>query len=735
MNSQPVSPFIRSIFTFTFFALATTSCAPVLESGPTESFIDVSESTTTPMPAIDTAPESPTPEVVATSSIQPQLPRCYYPSDAVLTPDSRWIYVPCYATNNLIIIDTTTENAASFIDLSSAHQLGMHVYDAAMTPDGNKLYLGDDMMDIIAVIDIDKNEISEVIDFGREGAVNAIAISPDGAVALVAFEGGNSIGIVDVPSDSVQGFFDVQGDEFFYLVEISSDGSEAYVVSRLHGGRIYVVGLPDYDILDIIELDIAGNLSPQATMAISPDGRYLYLTSGFNEGGTEDPELGTNLLIVVDLEERRKVDTIEIIGGPQRITLSPDGQIGYISTFSGTKVVLVDLIERTIVGEFDWGDHYTGQLDAMRYDLRQVLLHPNAERGYLVGWDGGILALLDLKNLTISGAIELNPIYGAEPVDILIMPDGNKAYLPTWGRYPPNTQNAIAVVDLQSGQVERRIPIDGEPMKLSLSADGKYLYIPTGSSFVAVVDTTIDEQVGTIVPGPEPHFFTDSAILDSMNKLYISYADQAGRGGIYVIDLATETAIADIKVDSRVATLDLSADGVHLYASRMLDPEGLLIINTQTDEIEGSIPPPEGTNFPEVGVFTSLLGVSPDAVHLFWGTGPSFVNVLDVRQNEVLRTIDFFGEILTGLPIAPAGIAFSPDGLFAYIACLDAGYLVIWDTMAGQALAAVRVGVNPLAVATSPDGSKIFVANMRSEDISIIDRDTMSVVGTISLGP
>lgn len=734
MTCRQIRPYIRGLSALTLICIGAISCTPAPETSPTTPITETSLSISSPTPTAAAASGLPTPETEQKAPIRSTLPRCYYPSDAVMTPDSRWIYIPCYATSNVILIDTTTDRPTSVIDLSSAHQLGMHVYDAAITPDGKKLYLGDDMMDVIAVIDTDSNEISEVIDFGRDGAVNAVAISPDGALALVAFEGGNSVGIINVPSDTVQGYFEAQEDEFFYLVGISSDGREAYVVSRLHGGRIYVIGLPNYDVLDIVGLDITGNLHPQATMAVSPDDHYLYLTSGFNDGGTENPDLGTNRLVVIDLEERRKVDEVAIMGGPQRITLSADGRIGYVSTFSGARVVVVDLVERTIVGEFDWGSLYTGQLEGMRYDLRQVLLHPDAKRGYLVGWDGGILALLDLENLTVSAAIELNPIYGAEPVDILILPDGGKAYLPTWGRYPPNTQNAIAVVDLHSGKVEQRIRIDGEPMKLSMSADSKFLYIPTGSSFVAVVDTTTDEQIGTIVPGPEPHFFTDSAVLDRMNKLYVSYANQTGGGGVYVIDMATETTIADIMVESPVASLDLSLDGLHLYGSRMLDPEGLLIISTNTDQVEGSVPPPEGTNYPEVGVFASLLGVSPDDLHLFWGTGPSFVNVLDIRHNQVLRSIDFFEEILTGLPIAPAGMAFSPDGSLAYITCLDAGYLVVWDTVAGEAIATVRVGVNPLAAATSPDGSRIFVANMRSEDISIIDQESMSIVGSISLG-
>jgi YVTN family beta-propeller protein len=662
------------------------------------------------------------------------IPRCYYASDALMTPDEARIYVPCYATNNLVVVDAAGAQAVESIDLSPVHPMGMHVYDAAMTPDGSKIYLGDDLMDIIGVVDTGTNQVAGVIDFGREGAVNSIAISPDGTLALVAFEGGNSIGIIDVTTDAVQGYFEVQEEEFFYLVGFDSEGSVAYVVSRLHGGRIYLVDTTTFEILGRIDLGIEGLLHPGGTMAISPDDRYLYLTSGFNEGGMEQPDVGTNRLLVVDLDSRELADQIEIQGGPQRITLSSDGLLAYVSTFSAGKVVVVDLAQRSVLGEFDWGGLFEGQLDFKHYDLRQVVLHSEEPRGYLVGWDGGILATLDLEARLITGAVDLNPIQGAEPIDILITPDGTKAYVSVWGRYTPQAQNAVLVLDLQTEKVQSRIPIDGEPMRPSITGDGMTLYLPTGSSSVVVIDAASDQVVRTIVPGSEAHFFTDSALLEEQNKLYVSYSSQDGGGGVYVIDLQTESLIGDVHADKPVASLSLSRDGSLLFGSRILDPEGLLIVDTSTDQPLESLAPPEGTDYPEVGVFTAATGASPDGELLYWGTGPSFVHIVDIDTTEVLRTMAIFDELLTGLPIAPSGIGFSPDGARAYIPCLDAGYMVVWDNTIGELVAAVRVGVNPVAIAATPDGELAYVPNMLSEDISVIDLSSLEVVRTIGLG-
>jgi YVTN family beta-propeller protein len=46
---------------------------------------------------------------------------------------------------------------------------------------------------------------------------------------------------------------------------------------------------------------------------------------------------------------------------------------------------------------------------------------------------------------------------------------------------------------------------------------------------------------------------------------------------------------------------------------------------------------------------------------------------------------------------------------------------------------AVRVGVNPIAATTASGLDYVYVANMLSEDISVIDFATLEVVDTIPL--
>ena len=730
--------FLPALSVITLF-LFTTCCTPskLNTPGAIPESLTYSPDQTPPgepnLYATNEAPASSPTAVSSASGIDNRFPRCHYPSDAVMTPDGNRVYVPCYSSSNIMIIDPLLNQVINTIDLSSLQTFGMHVIDAAISPDGSKIYLGDDMADVIAVVDVSTNTISGVIDFGMEGTINIIQFNPNGRSAWVAFEGGPSVGIIDTETQTVSNYFTATEEENFYQTVLSPDGKTAYVVSSMHGGRIYSVDTNSLQLKGRIDLGVEGILHPHSGIAISPDGNKLYLTSGYNEGGTPHPEIGTNRLFIIDLVNLKLEDQIEILGGPVRITLSPDGERAYVSTY--LKLLAVDLDQRVILGEFDWGELYTtGAKSYKRGDLRTVVILPDQVHGYIAGWDGDILANLDLLEFKFTGAIELSPMIGSEPVDILISPDGEKAYVITRDRYPPDYEPAVEVFDLKTNLRIKRVILNGEPMRSTLSQDGSLLYIPSGDGFVTVFDTKIDEIRRVFTPEATTNYYTDAALIESLNKLYLSYFNPDRSGGILAVDLASDQAIGNIHVDSQVSSLALTMDGLRLFANRPLHPEGLLVIDTQTDEIIDNIPPPEGTNYPEVGIYTNIVEVSPDGLNLFWGSGPSYIHILNLDNNQITRTIDIFTEALTGLPVAPSGIDFSQDGSLAYISCLDAGFLVIWNVNLDQATGVVRTGLNPSAVAATPDDKYIYVTNMQSEDVAVVDMNSLKVVHTLYLG-
>ena len=53
---------------------------------------------------------------------------------------------------------------------------------------------------------------------------------------------------------------------------------------------------------------------------------------------------------------------------------------------------------------------------------------------------------------------------------------------------------------------------------------------------------------------------------------------------------------------------------------------------------------------------------------------------------------------------------------------------------AQRILTSVKVGAEPLGVATSPDGSRVYVTNFQSGTLSVIDAVTDQVIGTLNVG-
>jgi serine/threonine-protein kinase len=82
----------------------------------------------------------------------------------------------------------------------------------------------------------------------------------------------------------------------------------------------------------------------------------------------------------------------------------------------------------------------------------------------------------------------------------------------------------------------------------------------------------------------------------------------------------------------------------------------------------------------------------------------------------------------------PDGVAVSPDGLHAYIANDRSDTVSVIDTGGGAVTATIRVGARPGSVAVSPDGRRAYVTNNVSNTVSVIDTGGGAVTATIPVG-
>jgi len=109
------------------------------------------------------------------------------------------------------------------------------------------------------------------------------------------------------------------------------------------------------------------------------------------------------------------------------------------------------------------------------------------------------------------------------------------------------------------------------------------------------------------------------------------------------------------------------------------------------------------------------------------------VSVIDISTNAVVATVP--------VGIEPVGVAITPDGTRVYVANEGpntsprvGGSVSVIDTSTNAVVATVPVGGTALGVAVTPDGTRAYVTNPTSGSISVIDTSTNAVVATVPLG-
>jgi YVTN family beta-propeller protein len=84
----------------------------------------------------------------------------------------------------------------------------------------------------------------------------------------------------------------------------------------------------------------------------------------------------------------------------------------------------------------------------------------------------------------------------------------------------------------------------------------------------------------------------------------------------------------------------------------------------------------------------------------------------------------------------PNGVAFSPDGLRAYVANTVSGTVSVIKTNIANGIVSkphkhIPVGTEPYGLALTPNGTRLYVSNARSNTISVINTATETVMATI----
>jgi len=259
------------------------------------------------------------------------------------------------------------------------------------------------------------------------------------------------------------------------------------------------------------------------------------------------------------------------------------------------------------------------------------------------------------------------------------------------------TAKQIAKVNPHNGKVLKLYPLPSMPNGMTLSRDGKTLFVTTEEpgGHIYVLNTESGETVKKITAGHtpmSPKLSPDGKTLYVCNRF---------NNNVSIIDIDSGQTVKILPATREPVALALTKDGRFLYVANHL-PTGAANVDFMT----------------------------------------SVINVIDTQKKEVIKHIS-----LPNGAIDLREITISPDGKYVYVPSIFARFLVpttqiergwinthalnIIDAHQQKLIYTVLLddvdlgAANPWGVGCSPDNKYIVVAHSATHEVSIIDREKL----------
>jgi YVTN family beta-propeller protein len=246
-------------------------------------------------------------------------------------------------------------------------------------------------------------------------------------------------------------------------------------------------------------------------------------------------------------------------------------------------------------------------------------------------------------------------------------------------------------------------------------ASGKVTVINAGTdSVVAVVDfTTLGFSAH-----PKPHHI----VVEPDGSYW--YVSLVGDNAVVKLDRSNHVVAKATTVTPGLLALDPKSD--RLYATRSMSavnaPARIAVINRKTmtlEEVEVLVPRPHG------------LAVAADGRHAYVASlGANQLAVYDARREQV-GIVDVPGGDTSQVLVQ---LAVSPDGRTLVATAQLPGKLLVFDLTdpaKPKLVHSVAVGEWPWLVAFTPSGREVWVPNQRSNDVSVVDARTWTLLATV----
>ena len=340
--------------------------------------------------------------------------------------------------------------------------------EIASSPDGRLLYVVCQDSDEVRVVDVQSSKVIGHIAVGR--MPRSIAISPDGRRLYITNASSDTVSVIDTTTLQLLQTLPT-GPEPSGVVS-DSTGTTLYVANRL-SGDVSVINLKSGQ--EIKRL-LAGRGA--SYLALSPDGKRIYCTHIYPNPGPFRSQPNSEIT-VIDTSRQIVVQRkpLHNVAGVFHVALSADGRLGVVAQLRPKNLIPLAHVEH--------GWAFGDSLTLFGTDVGEPVQVPldELERYYALPW--GVAIAPDKSKIFLTSA-------GSDSVTVI---DVARLLNTVRSRQQPFVNDLSASADY----VQTRIPVGHNPRGVSLSPDGKRLYVANRlDDNLAVIDTATDKVISTI---------------------------------------------------------------------------------------------------------------------------------------------------------------------------------------------------------------------------------------------
>jgi YVTN family beta-propeller protein len=344
-----------------------------------------------------------------------------------------------------------------------------------------------------------------------------LSVSKDGRKLFVVAQEEGSLIITDLTT--LKETAKIKVGKMPHTVILSNDEKRAYITNQWSD---------NISVIDLVTLTVKETLSTgngPAGLTISSDDRYLTVVNSYS-----------NDISVIDLQKGEEIRRLEAGNNPTGVQVSPDGNTTYVTSRRAlitpygspveTEITMISNTYKRVEKRININSAYmieniaftpSGDL-ALFTMIRPKNLVPSiqVERGWMMTNGFGIIENKPEGRIIQLLFDEPNAYY-ADPYDIVITPDGKKAFISNAG------VNRITVIDIDSVRnlisvatdkelatfsnhlgissryVTGRVQTGANPKGLAISPDGRTLYVAEQlEDKVAIINTENLEVTGSI---------------------------------------------------------------------------------------------------------------------------------------------------------------------------------------------------------------------------------------------